>query len=154
MTLQRVQGLLFVLFGIISSYDSWRIIATVRPTANFDAIGPDRYLLFLSALMIVVGLLLALRPSGGSASFDWSDLRKWPPANYLVVIAIMVAFVWGMSYLGFTIACLAFFVAAYRLLGDWSWSRTIGYAAITTVFIYVVFVYFSDMSLPKSFLGI
>jgi hypothetical protein len=154
MTLARIQGLLFILFGIVSSYDSWRITTTVRPTGNFDAIGPDRYLLLLSFIMMLVGLLLVLRPPLQTGNVSVRNLFQWPPAHYLTVIAIMVLFVWVMPYIGFAFACLAFFLAMYWLLGNWSWPRIVLYTVITTAFIYVVFIYLSDMSLPKSPLGI
>jgi hypothetical protein len=155
MTAYRMQGLLFVFLGLVSGYESWQINETVRPTGNFDAIGPDRYLALLSVIMVVVGLWLAVRPpQGGGAASDWSDLRRWPPAHYLVVLAILTAFVWAMPWTGFVFGSLFFFILMYRLLGGWSWLRTLSYAAITTIFIYVIFVYVSDLPMPKSFLGI
>jgi hypothetical protein len=154
MAVHRLQGLLFCFLGIVASFDSWRITESVRPTGNFDAIGPDRYLAILSGLMIVLGLALALRPQTDGPSSDWSDLRRWPPADYLVVAVILAAYIWAIPLIGFSVATLLFFIALYRLLGSWSWQRTMGYAVFTTVFIYVVFIYFCDLSLPKSFLGV
>ena len=154
MAVHRIQGLLFILLGVVASYDSWRITTTVRPTANFDAIGPDFYLAILSGLMILLGLGLALRPKAEGAAGDWSDLRRWPPADFLVVGVVLALFIWLIPIIGFTVSCLLFFVALFRLLGRWSWKRAISYAVITTVSIYALFVYGADMSLPKSFLGI
>lgn len=154
MAVHRIQGLLFILFGIVASLDSWRITESVRPTANFDTIGPDRYLAILSALMILLGLGLALRPKSAGQAGDWGDLCKWPPADYLIVTVILVAYIWLISVIGFAISSLLFFVALFRLLGEWSWARTLSYAVITTVCLYVVFIYLADMSLPTSFLGI
>lgn len=154
MLVRRIPGLLFVLFGVISSFDSWRITNSVRPTANFDGVGPDRYLAILSGLMIVLGLALALRPPANSGTGDWSDLRRWPPADYLLVAIILVLFVAAIPIIGFSISCLLFFVAMYRFIGLLSWPRTACYAAVTTVSIYAIFIYLADMTLPKSFLGI
>ncbi|MEI9806297.1 MAG: FAD-dependent oxidoreductase [Pseudolabrys sp.] len=151
---QRIHGLLFVFFGLVSAFDSWRISTSVRPTATFDEVGPDRYLAILSGLMIVLGLALALRPQPAEGSGNWSDLRKWPPPEYVVVLVVLTLFIWAIPVVGFSISSLLFFVASYKLMGNWSWPRTLTYAIITTVFIYVVFVYFADMSMPRSFLGI
>ena len=154
MAVHRIQGLLFILFGVVASFDSWRITESVRPTANFDAIGPDYYLAILSGLMILLGLALALRPNAEGMAGDWSDLRRWPPADFLVVGVVLALFIFVIPIIGFSAGCLLFFVALYRLLGRWSWTRAIGYAVVTTVCIYALFVYGADMSLPKSFLGI
>ncbi|HWV55401.1 MAG TPA: tripartite tricarboxylate transporter TctB family protein [Pseudorhodoplanes sp.] len=153
MTLTRIQGLLFILLGVVSSYDSWRIVSNVRPTGNFDAVGPDRYLLGLSVIMIVVGALLAARSSAQGGSVSVAELFRWPPPHFVSVLVIVTAFVWLMPYIGFTFSCLLFFLTVYRLLGEASWPRIVVHAVLTTAFIYVIFIYFSDMSLPKSPLG-
>ena len=151
---KRFPGILFVLFGILSSFDSWRITSLVRPTANFDSVGPDRYLAILSGLMILLGLALALRPPAESGTADWSDLRRWPPADYLIVAAILALFIGAISIIGFSFSCFLFFAVLYRFLGKLSLLRSLSYAALTTVFLYVTFLYFADMSLPVSFLGV
>jgi hypothetical protein len=150
----RIQGILFILLGVVALFDSWRITENVRPTANFDGIGPDRYLALLSVIMIVLGLALAVRSKIAGETSDWSDLRRWPPADFLIVAIIMAAFIWAIPVIGFSIACLLFFIAAYRVLGAWSWPRTLGYATLTAVFIYVLFIYLADLPMPKSFLGV
>jgi hypothetical protein len=154
MGVNRIQGLLFVLLGIVSAFDSWRISETVRPDATFDGVGPDRYLAILSALMIVLGIALALRPPGPGQASDWSDLRRWPPPDYLIVAVILTIFIWAISAIGFSVSSFFFFVVLIRFLGKTSWPRTVAYAGITTVSLYAIFIYFADMPLPKSFLGV
>ncbi|MBX9840794.1 MAG: tripartite tricarboxylate transporter TctB family protein [Xanthobacteraceae bacterium] len=154
MAAHRIQGLLFVLLGAVSLFDSWRITETIRPTTNFDGIGPDRYLAILSALMIVLGLSLALRPMTSAGAGDWSDLRRWPLPDFLIVAIVLALFVFAIPIIGFSFSCLLFFSVLYRFLGKMSWPRTVIYAVLTTVAIYVIFIYFADMSLPKSFLGV
>lgn len=60
--LHRIPGLIFVILGLASLADAWRITSTVRDTATFDALGPDRYLMLASVLMVISGALLALIP--------------------------------------------------------------------------------------------
>jgi hypothetical protein len=153
MTLARIQGLLFILFGAVSTYDGWRISSTVRPSANFDAIGPDRYLLALSIVMMIIGTFLVVRPSTLKIAPGAIQIWSWPPPHYLSVLVMLVTFVALAPYLGFTAACLLFFLASYRLLGEWTWARVAVYSVLTTAFMYVVFIYLADMSLPKSPLG-
>ncbi len=66
MLLQRLQALLFILIGVVSFADAWRISVQARESANFDAIGPDRYLLALGVVLFI----------GGA----WSLLRRPSPA--------------------------------------------------------------------------
>lgn len=150
----RIQGLLFILLGVVSLVDSWRIREWVRPQAFFDGIGPDGYLGVVSVFMILLGISLAIRSKIEGETSDWSDLRRWPPADYLVVAVILALFVVAIPIVGFSLSCLLFFVALYRLLGGWSWGRTVSYALVTTGCIYVVFLYLAEMPLPKSFLGV
>lgn len=150
----RIEGFFFILLSFIGLYDTWRIRTEVRPTADFDGIGPDGYLAILSLILLALGLTLALRSKIPGETSDWSDLRRWPPPDYVVVAAIMTVFVALIPVIGFSISSLMFFLALFGLLGDWSWTRTVGYAVVTTAVVYIVFVYFADMSLPKSFLGV
>jgi predicted phage tail protein len=63
MMLQRAHGIFFTLLGAVSIVDGWRIAQQAREGANFDAVGPDRYLLALGALMLVAGLWRLLGPA-------------------------------------------------------------------------------------------
>lgn len=150
----RIQGLLFILIGVVSLIDSWRIMKWVRPDAFFDGIGPDGYLAVVSAIMILLGIALTVRSKIEGETSDWSDLRRWPPADYLIVAVILALYIVAIPIAGFSFSCLLFFVALYKLLGGWSWGRTVGYAFVSAACIYVVFVYLAEMPLPKSFLGV
>src|SRR5207249_5222897 len=61
MILHRLHGALFLLLGVVSVADGWRIAQQAREGANFDAIGPDRYLIALGAAMLLAGLWRLLR---------------------------------------------------------------------------------------------
>ncbi|MPZ58941.1 MAG: hypothetical protein GEU91_21125 [Rhizobiales bacterium] len=150
----RIQGLIFILLGIVALLDSWRITEEVRPTANFDGIGPDRYLAIVSVIMIVLGAALSMRAKIAGETSDWSDLRRWPPADFVLIAIVMAAFIWIIPVIGFVASCLLFFLAAFGILGDRPWWRTVGYAVVTTIAIYVIFIHLADLSLPKSFLGV
>jgi predicted phage tail protein len=56
MILQRAHGIFFMLLGAVSFVDGWRIAQQAREGANFDAIGPDRYLMALGVLMLIAGV--------------------------------------------------------------------------------------------------
>ncbi|MDO8876749.1 MAG: tripartite tricarboxylate transporter TctB family protein [Pseudolabrys sp.] len=150
----RIQGLLFILIGVVSLIDSWRINKWVRPGGFFDGIGPDGYLGVISVILILLGIALAIRSKIGGETSDWNDLGRWPPADYVVVTAILALFVLAIPILGFSFSCFLFFIALYGLLGDWSWGRTVAYSFVTAASIYVIFEYLAEMSLPKSFLGV
>lgn len=147
----RIQGMIFTLLGIVGLFDTWRINDEVRPTANFDGIGPDRYLAIISAILIVLGLALAFRSKIAGETSDWSELRRWPPVDYLVIAIILAVFIWAIPVIGFSAACLLFFMATFKVLGDWSWPRTAVYSLAMAIFIYAVFIYFADLPMPKTF---
>ena len=66
MILQRVHGIFFMLLGGVSVVDGWRIAQQAREGANFDAIGPDRYLMALGALMLTGRCLAPARSTGAA----------------------------------------------------------------------------------------
>jgi hypothetical protein len=152
--LYRIQGLIYLLLGAVSLAEGWHIAGTARDGANFDAIGPDRYLMALGASLIVVGLWLALRPP---QSADGTQGTYWPVqarTNLIVCIAMLAAFTLAMPYIGFTFGSFVFLSVLFRFLSDWSWLRSTGAAALASAFFYVGLFRLADVPLPSGILGL
>jgi hypothetical protein len=118
--------------------------------ANFDAIGPDRYLMALGALM--------LTPVSGVCSVDRSlapsrkphrrpgrggDIEAGADPGMLAAFAVLV------PVLGFSLTCFLFLAAQLRVQGDWPWWLSLGVAAPIALAFDVAFMRVADMSLPK-----
>ena len=153
MVLQRAYALIFVLLGGVSIVDALRIASQAREGANFDAIGPDRYLLAIGVLMLAAGLWCLLRPAQ-AALMPARDLDDDTPevpitSRLLLTLAMLVGFAALVPVVGFSLACLLFLTAHLRLLSDWPWWKVILMAAAIAVAFHVLFVWLADMPLPK-----
>lgn len=152
--LYRVQGLIYLLLGSVSLAEGWHIAKTAREAANFDAIGPDRYLMALSVFLIVVGLWLALHPPHSAEEAQTSYWSADARAKLFVCLAMLAAFTLAMPYIGFTLGAFVFLAVLFRRLGDWSWLRSAGAAALTSAFFYVGLIRLADVPLPRGMLGL
>jgi Tripartite tricarboxylate transporter TctB family len=156
MILHRLHGLLFFLLGGMSLVDGWRIAQQAREGANFDAIGPDRYLIALGALMLLAGLWRLLRglPVEMATAAAVPDRDAGATSNLLVTLAMLVGFALLVPVLGFSPTCFLFLAAQLRLLGGWTWWRSVGVGALIALAFHVSFISFADMPLPKGYFGI
>ena len=152
--LYRVQGLVYALLGAVSLFEGWHITKTAREGANFDAIGPDRYLMALGALLGVVGLWLAMRPPQSAEEAPTSHLSGEARTTLIVCIAMLAAFTLAMPYIGFTLGCFVFLAVLFRYLSDWSWLRSTVAAALTSAFFYVGLIRLADVPLPSGVAGL
>src|SRR5581483_6609347 len=137
MLLQRVQALLFILIGVVSFADAWRISVQARESANFDAIGPDRYLLALGVVLFIGGAWSLLRrPSPAAPSTQVNAEPGEVSSTLVLTLGLVAGFAALMPLIGFSLAC-------------WPWWKTIVVAAIIAAAFHVTFVQFADMPLPK-----
>jgi hypothetical protein len=79
--------------------------------------------------------------AGAHAPGNWSTL-----ALTLVMLAGFAALT---PALGFSLACLLFLAAQFRLLGGWPWWKSAGAGAVAALSFHAAFVRIADMPLPK-----
>jgi hypothetical protein len=151
MILHRLQAGLFMLLGAVSLADGWRIASQAREGANFDAIGPDRYLMALGALMIAAGVWSLLGRMQPQTAAQHDGGAAW---SLVLTLGMLASFVLALPYLGFAPACFLFIAAQLRLLGRWPWWRCLAAAAPIALAFHLAFITFADMPLPKGYLGV
>jgi hypothetical protein len=154
MFLQRAHGIFFVLLGLVSLADGWRIGQQAREGANFDAIGPDRYLLALGVVMLVAGLWgLVKRPELAHAPDAASGQHTGSVTARLVLTVAMIGGLAALTpVVGFPIACALFLTLQFRTLGGWPWWKSAGLAVTIALAFYVTFIALADMPLPKGYI--
>jgi hypothetical protein len=152
--LSRVQGLVFLAFGGVAIAEGWHIERDVRAGSNFDAVGPDRYLMAIGALLLVLGLWLSLRPLqlGEKAHNDRlpADVR----INLFVTLGMLAAFTLAIPYAGFTLGCFVFLTVLFHRLSDWSWVRSALTAAASSAIFDIALVRLADVPLPAGIIGL
>jgi hypothetical protein len=151
MLLYRAQGAILALLGAGSVLEAWRITQDAREGANFDAIGPDRYLMSLGVLMLVIGIWLALRPP---VTDQFASLPERPKVDstFYVTMAMLAALTAALPHIGFTVASFVFLTVMFRRFGSWSWVRSAAASAITAAIFYITFIRVADVPLPHGYL--
>jgi hypothetical protein len=151
MLLYRAQGAILALLGAGSVLEAMRITQESREGANFDAIGPDRYLMALGVLMTVIGILLALRPP---VTDEFGSLPEQPKvgSTFYLTMAMLAALAAALPYIGFTAASFVFLTVMFRRFGNWSWMRSAAVSAIAAAIFYITFIRVADVPLPHGYL--
>jgi hypothetical protein len=153
-----LETLALVIFGAWSIQDGYRIQHTVRRPGMFDAIGPDRYIMVLGALLIGLGIAYGLssRAALATATPGESPQTARAPALQRITVALVLAFalyVLIVPVTGYLLATLVFFCASYWTMGVRS-IRSLAAAAVLSAAAYaVIFIGLSDMPLPRGMLG-
>ncbi|MGE0697814.1 MAG: tripartite tricarboxylate transporter TctB family protein [Hyphomicrobiaceae bacterium] len=146
---KRLQGLVFLVLGVGSCLEAWRIEATVRETATFDALGPDRYLMLIGALMAGAGLLLMLNPPQRAAN-DAEPLRLWPLDDHVKMLLALALFALAMPLVGFEASAFGFFVSAFVGISRWPPAKGLAAAAVAVASLHLVFVRIADVPVPHA----
>jgi hypothetical protein len=158
-------GLAFLLFGAVSVWDANRIASTIRLRGTLDVVGPDRYLLGVAVLLIVVGALLvvdgivaarrrAVRTVGATARAPGAATVEEGGYAHFALMAALLAYALLMPVAGYAAATLAFLVAVFRIMGIRSWTRTIVASLLLTALFFVSFTELADLPLPKGWHGL
>ena len=151
----RIWGFIFIAFGAVWCWDGWRLETTQRADSMFDELGPDRYLVVLGAIMILVGLALALKPPPTPVKFETPDGGSvwWPPGPPVTFTLAMVAYTLAIPPLGYAIATFLFFILIYPLAGKRSPLSSFAYGTVSAVIFYFLFDKLAGMPLPTGPLG-
>jgi len=145
--LYRVQGAVLGLLGAGSVVEAWRITQEAREAANFDAIGPDRYLMGLGLLMAVIGLWMARRPPVAD-QFGSLPAQRSVGATFYITVGLTAALALALPYIGFAPASFLFLTIMFRQFGEWSWVRSAAASAVTAAVFYIMFIWLADLPLP------
>jgi putative tricarboxylic transport membrane protein len=154
MMLHRLHGVFFMLLGAVSVVDGWRIAQQAREGANFDAIGPDRYLMALGALMLAAGFwgLLSRPELHAAPQAAILEPDEGAISKLVLTLAMLVAFAVLVPVLGFSLTCFLFLAAQLCVLSGWPWWLSIGVAVAIALAFDVAFIRLADMSLPKGYI--
>jgi hypothetical protein len=152
--LYRLQGLIFMALGCVSLVEGWHITQVAREGGNFDAVGPDRYLMGVGVALLGLGLWLAINPPQLSKEAEDYRLPADVKTNLIVCLGMLAAFTLALPYTGFTLGCFVFLAVLFKRLGNWSWARSTAAAAISAAVFYLGLVRFADVPLPSGILGL
>lgn len=146
-------GAIFVALAGVSFWDGYRIASTLRRPGVYDGLGPDRYLMAVGLLVLILGVALAVQ---GAREFHQKAPEvagEQASTRHLWLLAAICGYVALIWLLGYAIATFAFFVATLWIMGQRDWRWSLPSAAALTAAYFLMFEYAADISLPKGVFG-
>jgi putative tricarboxylic transport membrane protein len=122
--------------------------------------GPGFAPVWLSAIGVAVSLLItahglwAMRVAERTEANAAPSLEKWGVARVILTLLGMAAMILLVPPLGLVLAILAFLLYLTLVVQRHSALVGIGASVGTVAFVYIVFVYFLDVPIPKGPLGL
>jgi hypothetical protein len=140
-----IESFLLIGLGAIGTYDGAKLLK--EPLIIREYIGPGWYLIFLSSMLIICGIIYLLvnakhRAIAGRKRFS---LHVGPHGYVLILLGLYTI---GVSFVGYIPSTLFFFVLAYRIFGVSSWIRSIIIGLISIAVFQLIFSYLLGIPLP------
>ena len=133
----RVAGLAALALGIAAAFGSWDL-----GVGSLTNPGPGLWPLVVSAVLIIAGAVVAVRPGEGAEAIGRDAWVVVVACLSLVVFTAVIRVV-GLELP--TIALLAFWM---RVFGGEPWRTTVAVSVGVTVVVYVVFILALGVALP------
>jgi hypothetical protein len=155
-----LESLALAAIGAWSIWDGVRLSTDVRREGVFDALGPDRYIMILGGILLVLSVariwtaraewLAEHGPSGSSAAAP----DNAPPLKFILLTVAFAGYALIAPYTGYGLATVLFFAAVYWIMGLRGWLRLIAATAISAATFILLFITLADMPLPRGILGL
>jgi putative tricarboxylic transport membrane protein len=126
--------------------------STQLSMGKFKHPGPGFMPFGLGLCLIILSLVLILKNLGRNSSPIpfWSH-RTW--LRPLLGLAILVFYAFGIDRLGFILTTFIFLLIWMGLIERLRWKTALSISMGTTVALYLLFVFFLEVPLPKGFLN-
>ncbi|MBP1777626.1 MAG: integral rane protein [candidate division NC10 bacterium] len=137
----RLGGVCVLAFAV-----AYLAVALSIPTAAMgDPLGPTAFPVVLGGFMALLGITLAARPDRAREGGDEA------PGRWGIVAALaglLGLYGYSLPVVGYPLGTFLFLGITARLLGERSWSLTVGLSASVSLGVYVLFTRALDVPLP------
>lgn len=152
-----LESIAVIFLALLGITDAWRLSKLVRTGSPFhDVIGPDRYLGFICAGLLICGiwsLVAGLKSGKSSQRRPRVAEESHVHVNLVILVAfLLVVYTFAIQFLGYLPATSVFFPILYFIFGVRPWLKSILVGLVTTALFYAIFAYFAEMPLPKGLL--
>lgn len=152
-----IELVVIVIVGMLSIGDGIRLILK-KGLQTYDALGPGFYSVGMGSILIIVALVYFLTERKKSVGIEKKPLagqsaeRKEFKKTMISMIAVMIAYILLMDFVGYLLATVVFFFFINRIVGFRSWLTNLGVTALMTAAFYLVFVSWLGIIFPRGLL--
>lgn len=143
-----IASLITILLGVISVLEAIRLYPLRMSAMAGDHTMPA----FLGAIMILLGVLFLIFPA--RETFEVKFPEKETRSILLITAATLLGYWILMPYLGYMLTTLAASTILFHFFGAYRWKKSMLFGIITTVVVYMIFIQWLNMVMPKGILAI
>jgi hypothetical protein len=147
-----IEAMIIIAFGLVAMVEGLRLVIYKDPYVFYDPVGPGFYVLALSVGLLIVGaihLVVNYRKVGVVAHTAGSrEMRQLFSSIIILVLYLLL-----ISFAGYLVATLLFFLLQFRVTGVTSWRTNVILTLLFTAIYYVIFVRLCEMVFPVGILG-
>ena len=147
-----IEATLFLIVGIVSMAEGFRLITEKDPTKVPELFGPGAYVLFLGAVLCFVGLLHMIVHNRGARPFGKSQTDVEMRKKAIRLTAALALYLVLIYVVGYPVATPLFFSMAFWIVGIRSWRFNVVLALVLSGAFYFVFVVYCHMIFPRGLL--
>jgi hypothetical protein len=155
-----LESLALAAIGAWSIWDGVRLSAAVRREGVFDALGPDRYIMILGGILLVLSVArfwaarAEWQAEHGQPGLSGEAPDNAPPLKFILLAVAFASYALVTPYTGYALATVLFFAPVYWIMGLRGWLRLIAATAISAATFTLLFITLADMPLPPGVLGL
>ena len=145
---ERVAGAIFILIGIFSIVESFRL----RPMRVRGVVGDDTLPLIIGVILSSLGIIktFVAKPPPTKVVFPKGKVA----GRIIGSMGILFAYWACLSYLGYLISTSLCSIVLFKLFSNYHWHTILIASTLMTFSMYLIFSYFLKMPFPIGVLGI
>jgi putative tricarboxylic transport membrane protein len=147
MRADRVGGLISIICGAVALSEGMRLYPARITTFAGDHTLP----LFVGAGLIALGLYLLLI-KGQTFKVQFPDRKLL--SRMLLALGLLVVYWLSIPYLGYPISTFLISIGLFKVIGSYSYLRSIIFSAVLTAAVYVLFIFWLAMAFPTGIFDI
>ena len=144
-----IEGALLLVISFIGLAESIHLVADIDPHTVYDTLGPGYYILFLSLALMVTGALHIVVNYGEGPAAAKVEVNMELRKRMIGMILALALYTLAISYVGYLISTVLFFLLEFRIVGIKSWRTSIILTLVLTTVYYIVFVKYCEMVFPR-----
>ncbi len=145
---ERVAGVIFLLIGIFSIVESFRL----RPMRVRGVVGDDTLPLIIGAILSGLGVIktFLVEPPATKVVFPKGKVAQ----RIIGSMGVLFAYWACLSYLGYIISTFLCSMVLFKFFSNYHWYTILIASALLTFSMHVIFIYFLKMPFPIGVLSI
>lgn len=149
-----IESLVICIMGVLGVFEGVKLLDKVQ--IKSEAIGPSWYLIFISAIILMCGLIYVIKekakcakekgdPDGEETGGEHFFLSA---GGIIIPAGVFTGYILLLPIFGYTISTLVFLVFAQKTFGEKSWIRCVLISTVLTAVFYIGFIRVGEVALP------